>query len=120
MARFLTTAWVDDLDRAAATLTCAAGTEVCIEHDFGGFTYHVVLADERVRFHAGPAPTATARLAADADTAGAIARGELSAQRAFMNGLLRVGGDALALERALPAMRALGDAFAGVREQTEW
>ncbi len=120
MARFLTTAWVDELDHAAVALTCPAGTDVCIEHDFGGFTYHVVLADQRVRFHPGPAPAATARLAADADTARAIARGDLSAQRAFMNGLLRVGGDALALERALPAMRTLGDAFAGVREQTEW
>ncbi len=120
MARFLTTTWVDELDRAAATLTCAADVDLCIEHHVDDFTYHVLLADARVHVRNGAAAQHTVRLTTDAVSAAAIARGELSAQRAFMNGLLRVGGDALALERALPALRAIGDAFAEVRERTEW
>lgn len=120
MARFLTDEWLADLDDAAAALVCPAGTSLCIEHHVDGFVYHVALRDERVRFRAGAAPDATVRLHADEPTARAIAQGELSAQRAFMNGRLRIGGDALALERALPALRTLGDAFAGVRERTAW
>ena len=45
---------------------------------------------------------------------------ELSAQRAFMAGRLRIGGDAAALIRAQGALAVLPDLFAAIRPETEW
>ena len=120
MARFLTAEWVDALDRAAGSLAVAHDMSLCVEHVVDAFTYHVDYSAGRVRFRVGRAGDPTVRLMADRGTAAAIARGELSAQRAFMNGLLRIEGDTLALAQAQPALRSLGDAFAEVRSSTEW
>ena len=120
MTRFLTSAWVDELDRAASSLAFRDGPPVAVEHVVDGFTYHVLLGDGRVRFVGGPAPEATVRFTADRATAGAIARGELSAQRAFMDGVLHIDGDPLALERELVTLRDLDDVLAPVRDTTEW
>lgn len=120
MARFLTDAWVDALDAAATQLRVGDDLELCVEHAVESFTYHVAYAAGRVRYRTGTADEPTVRLVADRDTAALIARGELSAQRAFMNGLLAIEGDTLALVNAQPALRAIGDAFAGVRASTEW
>ena len=120
MARFLTDEWVDALDVAASELRVGDDVDLCVEHAVGAFTYHVAYTAPRVRYRTGPADAATVRLVADRDTAAAIARGELSAQRAFMNGLLAIEGDTLALVNAQPALRAIGDAFAAVRASTEW
>lgn len=120
MATFLTAEWVKALDEAASGLHYAAAAPLTVEHAVGAFAYHVAYADSRVRFLCGAAACPTVRLVADRDTAVAIARGELSAQRAFMNGLLRIEGDTLAFANALPAFRVLGDVFAAVRADTEW
>ena len=50
----------------------------------------------------------------------AIASGTASAQRAFMTGQLRVGGDLRALVEAQDAMAAIGDVFASVRQRTDF
>ena len=120
MARFLSTEWVAALDAAAAALTVDDQTSLCVEYVVDRFTYHVTYAAGRVHFHNGAAPAPTVRLVVDRDTGSAVARGALSAQRAFMNGLLRIEGDTLALADALPALRLLGDTFAAVRASTEW
>lgn len=120
MARFLTDQWVDALDAAAAPLEVSGELELCIEHVVESFVYHVSYGGGRVRYRAGAATDSTVRLVADRETATAIARGELSAQRAFMNGRLAIEGDTLALANAQPALRSIGDAFAVVRSSTEW
>lgn len=120
MARFLTDEWVDALDAAATSLQVGDDLELRVEHVVEAFTYHVSYADGRVRYQRGAATDATVRLIADRDTAAAIARGELSAQRAFMNGLLAIEGDTMALANAQPTLRAIGDAFGDVRSSTEW
>lgn len=120
MARFLTDQWVDALDAAAAPLTVSGQLELCVEHVVDSFIYHVSYRDGRVRYRTGAAADPNVRLVADRDTATAIARGELSAQRAFMNGRLAIEGDTLALAHAQPALRGISDAFAEVRSSTEW
>lgn len=61
-----------------------------------------------------------ATLSLDYDTAVAIARGELSPQVAFMQGGLKLGGDVMVLVASAPGLAALGDAFAELRQQTEY
>jgi putative sterol carrier protein len=56
----------------------------------------------------------------DRATAGAIARGELSAQAAFLDGRLRVGGDLSAARSRARALAAIADVFASPRAVTTW
>ena len=122
MVRFLSPEWLDEIDRAAAAAgPCAPELDgFVVGYHVDDVDYHVVCTAEgmRVRPGSADAPTVTFRL--DRATAAAIARGELSAQRAFMSGRLRIGGDATALVRAQPAVATLGDVFAQVRPETEW
>lgn len=83
------------------------------------FTYHVAFEDGRVSVRVGPAPSATIRFRQDLATALAIATGAMSAQRAFMTGKLRVGGDLSVLLTHGEALAELDDVFAAVRDRTE-
>jgi putative sterol carrier protein len=59
-------------------------------------------------------------LTEDRSTAVAVARGERSAQEAFMDGEVRVGGDIGELLAAQAALARLGDVFASVRADTDF
>jgi hypothetical protein len=56
----------------------------------------------------------------DRTTAAAIATGRLSAQAAFIDGRLRVGGDLSALLDRAAELAALDDLFASARAATTW
>ena len=56
----------------------------------------------------------------DRATAVAIAQGSLSAQVAFMDGRLRLGGDLRSVLARAGDLAALDDAFAATRASTEW
>jgi putative sterol carrier protein len=71
-----------------------------------------------VALGAGPAPRVDLRLTTDYPTAAAIAAGDLAAQRAFVEGRLRVGGDLSLLIAHQRALAAVEDALAGVRART--
>jgi putative sterol carrier protein len=120
--RFLTPEWVDALDRAAPH-DVDGDPELeglVIEYDVDDFRYHVAFSPGAVRVRPGEAEDPTVTFHCDRATAVAIARGDLSAQRAFMAGRLRIGGDATALLRAQAAVAVLPDLFTAVRPETEW
>jgi hypothetical protein len=124
VVRFLSPEWVDALDRAAQrdpALAAAAGeASLVVQHDIAGACYYVDVDGGRVRVRQGAAAEPTVTFSSDRATATAIARGELSAQRAFMNGTLRVGGNIAALINAHDAFSRLPDVFAAVRDDTEF
>ena len=120
MVRFLSDEWLGALDAAAAALVIDATITLCVEHVVDDVIYHVTYADGRVRVHGGVADNPTVRFRSDHATAAAIARGELSAQRSFMQGTLRIEGDTLTLTAAQASLRNLDDVFAEVRAGTEW
>ena len=60
------------------------------------------------------------RFAADCRTAARIASGTLAAQRAFVEGRLRVGGDLSLLTTHQRALASVGDALAGIRPATTY
>jgi putative sterol carrier protein len=122
VVRFLSPEWVRALDEAAAELDVdGIGLDgLVVAYDVEGFGYRVVFGPGGVRVAQGASPDATVTIRADRATAEAIARGDLSAQRAFMGGRLRIGGDATALVRAQVAIASLPDLFAAVRPDTEW
>lgn len=130
MLAFLSPEWVaalDDAARADALLAEATATlGLVLEHHVtdvpdapgGEVRYHLVLDHGAVSVVAGAATDPTLRFTQDLATALAIAGGTASAQRAFMSGRLRVGGDLRALVDHPAVLASLHDVFAAVRART--
>jgi putative sterol carrier protein len=124
---FLSEAWVAALDEAARSdgdleARCA-DVELTIEQEvtggpLGDVRYHVVLDRGAASVRTGAAEAPTIRFSQDYETAAAIALGDGSAQRAFMTGRLRVGGDLRVLLDHGEVLSKLHDVFAGVRART--
>lgn len=94
MADFGTDAWIARLQRQAAGLSVPADAALRIEQRLDdGAVWHLVIADGTVAAHPGPDPEADVTITTSRATAAAIAAGEQSAQRAFLDGDFRVGGD---------------------------
>jgi putative sterol carrier protein len=127
VARYLSREWIDELDRAASASADLreqlTGVTLVVEHQVtggpdGDVAYVTRIDDGRVRVRAGSSPEPDVVLVADYDTASALARGELNAQRAFAAGRLKVRGR---IDRLVAHARALGALTAGleaVRETT--
>jgi putative sterol carrier protein len=125
VAEFLSDAWVADLARAASTATPPPGVallvEVVVEDDPRPPTaYAVAIEGGAVTVTPGRADAPDLTLTQDRATAAAIARGELSAQVAFMAGRLRIGGDLRAVLEQAGALATMADVFATVRHDTSW
>ena len=125
MAEFLTDAWVAEMDAAARAVDVPADLQLVVQQ--------VVLDDrgrERtyvIRIDGGQASVERGRVAdpdvtftQDRATAAAIARGELSAQVAFMAGRLRVGGDLRDVLDRTERLVSLDDLFGPTRAGTSW
>ena len=128
MLQFLSPAWLaalDDAARRSESLAAAGvGRRLVIEQHITGtpegeVVFHVTLDDGSASVEAGPADDPTVRFEQDLATARAIASGRGSAQRAFMAGELRVGGDLRILLDQQDLLAGLDDVFRTVREQTD-
>jgi putative sterol carrier protein len=122
---FLSDAWLDELDAAARAATVPDDLELVVQQVVLGergleVSYALRISGGAASVSAGRADDADVTFTQDRATAEAIAKGELSAQMAFLAGQLRVGGD---LRSALERSRAvldLDDLFAQVRAATTW
>ena len=126
MPAFLSPEWIQALDDAAR----ADGSRGDLDHEplvveqrvtgtpWGEVIYHAQLGvDPHVA--AGSADTPQLVIITDYETASAMHRGELNAQRAIAVGRMKVRGQVDALLRHSETLRAIGDLFGEVREHTE-
>lgn len=120
MVRFLSPEWVDAMNTAAATATVDPDVCVSVGQIVDGLSYRVDVAGGKVVFVHGTTDGAHLTLVQDRLTAVAIARGELPAQQAVADGRLRLRGDVRALVANAPAFAAIANAFARVRDDTEF
>lgn len=98
MADFGTDAWIARLQQQAANVSVPADAALRIEQRLDdGTAWHLVIASGTVAAYPGPDPAADITITTSRATAAAIAAGEQSAQRAFLDGDFRVGGDVPAL-----------------------
>lgn len=127
MLTFLSDDWIAALHEAVATdaglAASTADLSLTIDQEitdgpFGDVRYHVTFDNGTVSVAPGSSATATVRFHQDYETAAAIAMGESSAQRAFMTGRLRVGGDLRELLAHTEVLAQLDDLFGGVRART--
>ena len=101
------------------------GQDVAIAYEVTGapsgkVTYGLVFRDGASSVEPGPHRDAPTSFSLDYDTASQIAQGELSAQAAFMQGRLKVGGDVTVLVNQYRLIDGLDDALGKLREQTEY
>lgn len=125
VVKFLTDAWVSALDRSARTQISSLDGRFVVEYRIDdassdSFVYQICFDERAVTVTSGSSTPATVVLTTDRMTARRIATSELSAQAAFMAGLLRLDGDTMALVRNHDALAGLDEIFAGVRSQTEY
>ena len=127
MLTFLSDEWIGALHQAAvADAALAALTtdlDLVIEQEVtggpqGDVRYHMAFDHGSVSVAPGAAASPTVRFHQDYETAAAIAVGQGSAQRAFMTGRLRVGGDLRVLLTHTEVLAQLDDVFADVRART--
>ncbi|MFL6205049.1 MAG: SCP2 sterol-binding domain-containing protein [Acidimicrobiales bacterium] len=121
MAGFLTDAWLDDLDVAAQRARLETKGGLVVQQiipdgpDGREVAYAVVVAAGRASVVRGRAAEPDVTFTQDLATAEAIHRGELSAQAAFMQGRLRLGGDLRAVIDRAGELAAIDDLFASAR-----
>jgi hypothetical protein len=128
VARYLSDEWLAAADQAASTSReerADPAGELVVQHlvmggPEGPRSFHVALSARGVRITPGEAGDAAITFTQDYDTAAAIARGELSAQEAFMAGRLRVGGDLRALVDHHRSLQEIDDVLGSVRAQTSY
>lgn len=130
MAGFLSDPWFDELQAAAAQARPPAGVRILLQQVVGGegpgtadeqeVAYAMRVAGGRIEVVRGRVADADATFTQDRSTAAAIARGDLSAQAAFLAGHLRIGGELHRLAEAAAALAELDDVFGKVRATTTW
>ena len=124
MAGFLTQAWIGELNAAGRNVSVPADLRLVVQQivtsEGPDVAYVIEIDDGLLRVRAGRADDPDVSFTQDRATAAAIAQGALSAQVAFMDGRLRLGGDLRSVLARAGDLAAIDDAFAAVREATTW
>ncbi len=121
MAGFLTDQWIAALDAAARTVTVPPDVRLVVQQivpdgaDGHEVAYVLELAAGAMTVRPGRSVDPDVTFTQDRATAWAIHCGELSAQAAFMDGRLRLGGDLRAVIDRADELAAIDDVFASVR-----
>ena len=128
MPAFLSDEWIEAMNSAAAgsdglrhaTAKVRLTIQQVVKRGEDERCYVVRVDHGRVTVEAGRDPDADLTITEDADTAAAVAQGEMSPQIAFMLGRIRVTGDMPALMASYEALAEADDAFAPVRAATSY
>ena len=124
MAGFLTPEWIAELDALARAARVPEDLALVVQQvvtdPAGDTAYTIAIGGGAMTVRAGLDPDAEVTFRQDRATATAIAQGELSAQAAFLDGRLRLGGDLTAVADRADGLAALDDVFAAARHRTTW
>jgi hypothetical protein len=128
VVQYLSDEWMTE---AAAALAAApapvdgADDAVVLQYDVtaapgGKRSYALRFDGSGIQLDPGAHKDASASFTLDYDVAAQIAQGQLSAQAAFMQGRLKLGGDVMVLVRQHALLDGLDDALAELRSRTEY
>ncbi|MEM8707119.1 MAG: SCP2 sterol-binding domain-containing protein [Actinomycetota bacterium] len=114
MSEFLSEAWFESIADAASSASAPADLAFTIEQVVEGeptVRWQVQVLDERVAIDLHASAEPDVRITTDRHTATEIQAGRTSAQRAFLDGRLRIGGDIQALMANRQALADLAPAL---------
>ncbi len=129
MVQYLSDEWMTaaaaDLAASDSLKAATSDAELTIQYEVAGApggkaAYAITVDRGTVTLEPGPHPDAQVRFELDYSSAAEIARGDLSAQAAFMQGKLKLGGDVGVLVRQHGLLDGLGDALGDLRARTEF
>lgn len=103
----------------------SVGADVTVAYEVTGtpsgkVAYGISLTDGTAKLVSEAMPDAQTTFSLDYDTAVQIAKGELSAQAAFMQGRMKLGGDVTLLIEHYRIVDGLADTLGALRSQTEF
>ena len=96
MSNVASAQWIEERQSRVAELEFTPELTLTIEHRITGDhedIWHVEIDAGQITFRSGPHPNPTLTLTGSRSTTDAIRSGKQSAQRAFLDGDLKVGGD---------------------------
>ncbi len=121
---YLSDEWIQLADAALVNVTpVTENVEVAVQilgednHPSAG--YRLILGPDRVRMLNDGEP-GHVRLTMPYQVSAAIARGEIGAQRAFLDGRIQIGGDTTALLGHQDQLAAVDDQLADLRSRTRF
>ena len=126
--QYLSDEWIDAADTALSEGWDAAddeGDDTTIAYTVSGtpqgkVTYHLHFGPQGAGVAPGlPDDDPDVTMELDYDTAREIERGEASAQVAFMQGRIKLGGDVTVLLRGAERLAAVGDVLGALRDRTD-
>lgn len=129
MPRYLTDEWLAAADRAlnanASLASAARDVRIVVQQIVtggadGDVAFHVDLDHGAVGVAPGNASEPTVTFMQDWNTAAAVARGEESAQGAFMHGQIQVRGDLAVLIDNAALFAGIDDALSDLRADTTY
>jgi putative sterol carrier protein len=120
--RFLTETWMADVVAALEATDAASGMSLRLQQTVtggpsGDASFWTVFEDGKVSGGAGELADPDVTIFQDYETAVAIARGDLIAQAAFMQGKLKVTGNMGKLLQNQDAIAALGPAMSSIETE---
>lgn len=129
MAVYLSPAWFEDVNRAAAAddglRAATAGARITLQQVVtgsaaGDIHYWVKVDDGTVEVAVGDADNPDVTVTQTYETATAVGQGELSVENALLAGRARVGGDLGTLAEHQKALQELAAVLGKVHSRTEY
>jgi len=127
VVQYLSDEWMQTADEALAgdSALTSSDADLLIQYEVAGapsgkVAYALRAGGGSAGIEPGPHPDAPVTFTLDYATAARIARGELSAQAAFMQGDLKLGGDVTVLIHQHELLGQIDDALAPLRADTEF
>jgi len=124
MAQYLSPEWIDEVAHAVAESDevghASVGVRLAVEVVVGAAGYCLTISDGAVVVSPGRCAQADLQLVQEPETAVGIARGKLNAQRAFVDGAVRLVGPADRFIAARAVLEAVDRATEPVRKRTSY
>ncbi len=129
MVQYLSDEWMTEAAAALAAAPAPADgapeEPVVLQYDVtaapgGKRSYALRFDGSGIQLEPGAHKEASASFTLDYDVAAQIAQGQLSAQAAFMQGRLKLGGDVMVLVHQHALLDGLDDALGELRARTEY